>query len=214
VKVRIGIVEDELLFRLGLRELLSLQPEYEVVGEAGGGAEARTMVASTKPDLLLMDLRLPGESGVEIVKSLRESGSIIPILLISTFDDDETFFEGLRYGANGFLRKDVSLSELKSAIAAVLKGERYLKPAVTETARVNLDRARVAFERAEDPDPLTPREVEVLRLMAGGLSNREIAEAFGTSEATVKSQVSSIISKLGVRDRIRAVLRALEKGWV
>ncbi len=96
----------------------------------------------------------------------------------------------------------------------VLKGERYLKPAVTETARQNLDRARTAFESSPNPDPLTPRELEVLRLMAGGLSNREIGEVFGTSEATVKSQVSSIISKLGVRDRIRAVLRALEKGWL
>ncbi len=211
---RIGIVEDELLFRLGLKELLSLQPEYEVAGEAANGAEARRMVAEVKPGLLLLDLRLPGESGVDIVRALRAAGNSVPILLISTFDDDETFFEGLRHGANGFLRKDVSLSELKNAIATVLRGERYLKPAVTETARQHLDRARLAFESSPHPDPLTPRELEVLRLMAGGLSNREIAEAFGTSEATVKSQVSSIISKLGVRDRIRAVLRALEKGYL
>lgn len=212
--IRIAIVEDELLFRLGLKELLSLQPDYEVVGEATNGEEARRLVSDVKPDLVLMDLRLPGESGVEIVRTLRASGSIMPILLISTFDDDETFFEGLRLGANGFLRKDVSLAELKNAITTLMRGERYLKPAVTETARQNLDRARMAFESSPQPDPLTPREVDVLRLMAGGLSNREIAESFGTSEATVKSQVSSIISKLGVRDRIRAVLRALEKGYV
>lgn len=212
--IGIGIVEDELLFRLGMKELLSLQPEYEVVGEASDGAEARRMVAEAKPDLLLLDLRLPGESGVDIARALRAAGHYLPILLISTFDDDAAFFEGLRHGANGFLRKDVSLSELKTAIATVMRGDRYLKPAVTETARLHLDRARMAFESTTEPDPLTPREVEVLRLMAGGLSNREIAEAFGTSEATVKSQVSSIISKLGVRDRIRAVLRALEKGYL
>ena len=212
--IRIGIVEDELLFRLGLKELLSLQPDYEVVGEAADGAAARRLVAEVPLDLLLLDLRLPGESGAEIVRALRAAGHTVPILLISTFDDDDTFFAGLRHGANGFLRKDVSLAELKTAIATVLRGERYLKPAVTETARLHLERARVAFDSAPAPDPLTPREVEVLRLMAGGLSNREIAEAFGTSEATVKSQVSSIISKLGVRDRVRAVLRALEKGYV
>lgn len=212
--IRIAIVEDELLFRLGLRELLSLQPEFEVAGEAASGDEARLMISAAKPDVVLLDMRLPGESGVDIVRSLRSAGNPVPILLISTFDDDTSFFEGLRLGANGFLRKDVSLSELKAAIATVLRGERYLKPAVTETARLHLDRARAGFESAANPDPLTPREVEVLRLMAGGLSNREIAEAFGTSEATVKSQVSSVISKLGVRDRIRAVLRALEKGYV
>ena len=212
--IRIAIVEDELLFRLGMRELLSMQPEYEVVGEAADGVEARQMVATAQPDLLLLDLHLPGESGADLVRSLREAGRQMPILLISTFDDDESFFAGLRHGANGFLRKDVSLAELKTAIATVMRGDRYLKPAVTETARLHLDRARTAFDSAPQPDPLTPREGDVLRLMAGGMSNREIAEAFGTSEATVKSQVSSIISKLGVRDRVRAVLRALEKGYV
>ncbi len=212
--IRIGIVEDELLFRLGLKELLSLEADYEVVGEAADGAEARRLVAEVPLDLLLLDLRLPGESGADIVRALRALGHTLPILLLSTFDDDDTFFAGLRNGANGFLRKDVSFTELKTAISTVLRGERYLKPAVTETARLHLERARVAFDSALAPDPLTPREVEVLRLMAGGLSNREIADVFGTSEATVKSQVSSIISKLGVRDRVRAVLRGLEKGYV
>lgn len=212
--IRIAIVEDDLLFRLGMRELLSLQPEYEVAGEAADATAAREMVKSVQPDLILLDMRLPGESGVDLVRFWREHGLVTPILLVSTFDDDRRFFEGLRYGANGFVRKDVTLAELKAAITAVLRGERYLKPAITETARHNLGRVEAAFESSDLPDPLTPREIEVLRLMAGGLSNREIAEAFGTSEATVKSQVSSIISKLGVRDRIRAVLRGLEKGYV
>ncbi len=211
---RIVIVEDELLFRLGMKELLSLQPEFEMAGEAANGEEARRVVEFAKPDLILLDMRLPGESGVELVRHWRGAGLTTPILLLSTFDDDRSFFDGLRYGANGFLRKDVSLSELKAAIAAVLRGERYLKPAVTETARQNLERQTTQFESSPLPDPLSPRELEVLRLMAGGLSNREIAEAFGTSETTVKCQVSSIISKLGVRDRIRAVLRALEKGYL
>lgn len=212
--IRIVIVEDELLFRLGMKELLSLQPEYTVAGEAADAAEARTVIATQQPDLILLDLRLPGESGVDLVRFWRGAGLDTPILLLSTFDDDQGFFEGLRFGANGFLRKDVSLAELKNAIATVMKGERYLKPAVTETARHHLSKTPNAFESSPLPDPLSPRECDVLRLMAGGLSNREIAEAFGTSEATVKSQVSSIISKLGVRDRIRAVLRSLEKGYI
>ncbi|MFN7919537.1 MAG: response regulator transcription factor [Bryobacteraceae bacterium] len=211
---RIVIVEDELLFRLGMKELLSLRSAFQVVGEAANGAEARQVVESAKPDLILLDMRLPGTSGVELVRHWREVGVTVPILLLSTFDDDDSFFEGLRYGANGFLRKDVSMSELESAIATVLRGERYLKPAVTETARRHLEQKAAHFESSALPDPLSPREVEVLRLMAGGLSNREIADAFGTSETTVKSQVSSIISKLGVRDRIRAVLFALEKGYI
>lgn len=212
--IRVALVEDELLFRLGLKELLGLQPEFSVVGEAASGPEARRMIEEVRPDVLLLDMRLPGESGLDILRSLRAAGCAIPILLISTFDDDESFFEGLRIGADGFLRKDVSLAELKLAIAAVLRGERYLKPAVTETARLQLEKTSFSFPRSELPDPLTPREIEVLRLMAGGFSNREIAEAFGTGEATVKSQVSSLISKLGVRDRIRAVLCALEKGYL
>jgi DNA-binding NarL/FixJ family response regulator len=211
---RILLVDDELLFRLGLRELLSLQPDLQVVAEASSVEDALRLLQTEAVDLLLVDIRLPGATGIDLVQALRAGGSTVPVLLLSTFDDDEAFFEGLKLGAHGFLRKDVTLKELATAIAAVMRGERYLKPVVTESARRELERSSRTFERADQPERMTPREVEVLRLMAAGLSNREIAAAFGTSDATVKSQVSSIIAKLGVRDRIRAVLVALEKGYL
>lgn len=212
--IRVAIVDDELLFRLGLKELLGLQPGFSVVGEAGDVASAQPMLASSKPDVVLLDVRLPGPSGLELVRRLRSGGSRLPVLLLSTFDDDQALLEVLRAGADGFLRKDASLAELQGAIRAVLGGQRYLRPSVTDIARQRLAQYPRTFESAERPERLTPRETEVLRLMAGGLSNREIAEVFGTGEATVKSQVSSIIAKLGVRDRIRAVLFALEKGYL
>jgi DNA-binding NarL/FixJ family response regulator len=135
-------------------------------------------------------------------------------ILLTTFDDDEALLDGVKAGARGYLLKDVSLEQLTSAIRAVAEGGTIIRPAVTERVMRGLEHVRRDFDALSPPDPLTKREVEVLRLMAGGYSNREIADALGTAEGTVKNHASSILSKLGVRDRTRAVLKALELGYI
>jgi DNA-binding NarL/FixJ family response regulator len=212
--IRLFLVEDEALVRIGLRELLSLEPEFEVAGDAASGTEAIEKIPAAAPDVVLMDVRMPGLSGPQAVQALRARGCEVPVILITTFDHEESLIAGLRAGAQGYLRKDVSLDQLKSAIREVLAGKTVLRPAITESMQSRVRRQRTQFESAEMPDPLTVREVEVLRLMAAGFSNREVAELLGNTEGTIKSHASSILSKLGVRDRTRAVLKALELGII
>jgi DNA-binding NarL/FixJ family response regulator len=158
-------------------------------------------------------VRMPGGSGIEVLKALKGAG-LPPAILLTTFDDDEILVEGLRHGAKGFLLKDISLDRLAAAIRHVAAGGNLMRPAMTERTVAGVRDLDLVFDSLDLPDPLTPREIEILRLMAGGLSNREIAEGSGTSEGTVKNQVSSILSKLGVRDRVRAVLKGIEEGYV
>jgi DNA-binding NarL/FixJ family response regulator len=212
--IRLLIVEDETLFRLGLQTLLTLNPNLTVVGQAVNGHEAIGLVESLRPDLILMDVNLPVLSGVGALKALREQGNHTPIILLSTFDEEDAFLQGMRAGASAFLRKDVSLADLTAAIEAAMRGERTFRPAITQKTNQRLAEMKPVFDSLDLPDPMTKREVEVLRLLASGLSNKEIADALGTGDATIKSHVSSILSKLGVRDRTRAVLRALELGYI
>jgi DNA-binding NarL/FixJ family response regulator len=212
--IRIVIVEDETLFRLGLQRLLSLNPEFTTIGEAGDGEQAVEVISSLRPDLVIMDVNLPKLSGIGALQKLRENGDRTPVILVSTFDEEDAFLRGMRAGASSFLRKDVSLESLTATIHAALRGERIFRPSITEKAMQRLASMKPAFGSADLPDPITKREIEVLRLMATGLSNKEIADALGTSEATIKTHVSSILSKLGVRDRTRAVLRSLELGYI
>jgi DNA-binding NarL/FixJ family response regulator len=212
--IRVVLVDDQTLMRRGLRGLLDLTGEVQVVGEAADGEEALRVIAGASPDVVLLDVRMPKLSGVEVLKELRARGALPPTLLLTTFDDDVVLLEGIRAGARGFLLKDVSLERLTGAIRAVAAGETLIRPAVTERVLKGLEQIPAAFESLDPPDPLTRRELEILRLMAGGYSNREIAEAFGASEGTIKNHASSILSKLGVRDRTRAVLKALELGWI
>lgn len=212
--IRLFLVEDEALVRIGLRELLSLEPEFEVAGDAASGADAIERIPVAAPDVVLMDVRMPGLSGPQTIQALRARGCQVPVILITTFDHEESLIAGLRAGAQGYLRKDVSLDQLKSAIREVLAGKTVLRPAITENAQSRIRREGAQFDSAEIPDPLTGREVEVLRLMAAGFSNREVAELLGNTEGTIKSHVSAILSKLGVRDRTRAVLKALELGII
>lgn len=212
--IRVVLVDDQTLMRRGLRGLLDLTGEIEVVGEAADGEEALHVIAETAPDVVLLDVRMPQRPGVEVLKELRARGALPPTLLLTTFDDDAALLEGIRAGARGFLLKDVSLERLTEAIRTVAAGGTLIRPAVTERVLQGLERIPAGFESLDPPDPLTRRELEILRLMAGGYSNREIAEAFGTSEGTIKNHASSILSKLGVRDRTRAVLKALELGWI
>jgi DNA-binding NarL/FixJ family response regulator len=212
--IRVVLVDDQTLMRRGLRGLLELTADLQVVGEAADGEEALRVIAETAPDVVLLDVRMPRLSGVEVLKSLRAAGKLPPAILLTTFDDDAVLLEGIRAGARGFLLKDVSLERLTAAVRAVAAGETLIRPAVTERVLRGLEGIPRDFESLDPPDPLTRREIEILRLMAGGYSNREIAEAFGTSEGTIKNHASSILSKLGVRDRTRAVLKALELGYL
>jgi DNA-binding NarL/FixJ family response regulator len=183
-----------MLVRQGIRSLLALAPDIEVVAEAADGGEALSVVAESRPDVVLLDVRLPVRSGLEVLRELAASGCLPPAILLTTFDDDTAVLEGVRSGARGFLLKDVSLEELASAIRTVAGGGTVVRPAVGRGVLRGLERVRPAFEALEPPDPLTPREVEVLRLMAGGYSNREIADALGSAEGNVTNQASSILA--------------------
>lgn len=212
--IRLVVVEDETLFRLGLQTLLNLNRELTVVGEASDGEEALRMVEALKPDVVIMDVNMPKLSGIGALEQLRKAGDLTPVILLSTFDEDEAFVRGMRAGASAFLRKDVPFADLMATIHAALRGERVFRPSITEKAVQRLSATKPAFDVLDLPDPLTKREVEVLRLMAAGLSNREIGEALGAGEGTIKSHVSNVLSKMGVRDRTRAVLRGLELGYI
>jgi DNA-binding NarL/FixJ family response regulator len=157
---------------------------------------------------------MPKKNGLDVLRALKATGTMPPVILLTTFDDDEVLLEAVRAGARGYLLKDVSLEQLTDAIRAVAAGGTVIRPAVTERVLRGLEHMPRDFEALSPPDPLTKRELEILRLMAGGYSNREIAEALGTAEGTIKNHASSILSKLGVRDRTRAVLKALERGYI
>jgi DNA-binding NarL/FixJ family response regulator len=208
------LVDDQTLVRRGLHALLELSGDIVVVAEAGDGAEGAAIIRRERPDVVLLDVRMPKGSGLDLLRDLRRANELPPTILLTTFDDDEALLEGVKAGARGYLLKDVSLEQLTGAIRAVAAGETLIRPAVTERVLRGLEHVRRDFEALDPPDPLTKREIEILRLMAGGYSNREIAEALGTAEGTIKNHASSILSKLGVRDRTRAVLKALERGYI
>jgi DNA-binding NarL/FixJ family response regulator len=210
---RILLVEDQTLVREGLRSLLAFARDLEVAGEAGDGEEALAAILRVRPDVVLLDIRLPRKNGLEVLQELSRAGALPPTIILTTFDDDTLLFEALRAGARGFLLKDVTFDQLTSAIRQVAAGGRLIQPAVTERAIRSLSEAPRHFESSEMPEPLTGREREVLRLFSAGMSNREIGEALGVVEGTVKNHVHSILQKLGVRDRNRAMLKAIELGY-
>lgn len=210
--IRVCVVDDEMLVRQGIRRLLELDPGIEVVGDARDGEEALRVIAGSRPDVVLLDVRMPRLTGVEVVQRLRREAALPPCLILTTFDDGEVVLEAIKAGAKGYLLKDVSFEQLVGAIRALAGGGTMFQPAVTDRLLRGLENVRADFPSLEPPDPLTERETEVLRLMAGGYSNREIAEALAAAEGTIKNHVSSVLSKLGVRDRTRAVLKAIESG--
>jgi DNA-binding NarL/FixJ family response regulator len=212
--IRIILADDQALVRQGIRALIELAHEVEVVAEAESGDEALRQIRKHRPAVALLDVRMPGMTGVEVLTALRRLGDATPVVLLTTFDDEAVLLEGVRAGVSGYLLKDIDIDELVDALRTVVDGGTLILPAVTEQAQRYLAERPSEFEAAELPDRLTPRETEVLRLMAGGYSNREIADALGTSEGTVKNQASSVLSKLGVRDRTRAVFKAIELGWL
>jgi len=213
--IRVVLVDDQTLVRSGIRGLLDLTEDIRVIGEAGDATAALEVIARERPDVVLLDVRMPGGSGIDVLEGLAQSGNLPPCILLTTFDDDDALLEGMRRGAKGFLLKDISLERLADAIRAVAGGASLFRPVITERVLKGVrEHNAPAFSSLDTPDALTARETEILALMAGGFNNREIGSVLGTSEGTVKNQVSNILSKLGVRDRVRAVLRGLELGYI
>jgi len=212
--IRVLLVDDQRLMREGLRILLGLEPDLEIVGEADDGEAALSAYDKLRPDVVLMDVRMPGMDGVEATWRLRERWPDARIVILTTFDDDEYVFEGLRAGALGYLLKDVSGHDLAQAVRTVAAGGALIEPSVA--AKVVAEFARVAPPaRPARPglaEPLSEREVEILRLLAHGLTNRQIGERVSISEGTVKNHVTNILGKLGARDRTQAAIRARELG--
>jgi DNA-binding NarL/FixJ family response regulator len=207
--IRVFIADDQLLIRQGIRTLLEMDAEIVIAGEAEDGVEAIGRVQSAEVDVLLLDVRMPKKSGLDVLRELGAVDALPPTLVLTTFDDTTVVLDAIRAGARGFLLKDISYQQLMTAIRAIAAGGTVFQPAITQRL------LRAAGTLAADAAPieeLTTRELEVVRLMSGGYSNKEIAHALGTAEGTIKNQVSSILSKFGVRDRTRAVLKALEAG--
>jgi DNA-binding NarL/FixJ family response regulator len=211
-KLRLLIADDQPLMRAGFRAVLEATGEMEVVGEAGDGADAVSAARSLKPDVVLMDIRMPNLDGIEAIRQLPSQR----VLVLTTFGLDEYIVEALRAGASGFITKDVPADELVRAVRVVGAGDAQLTPALT---RQLLDRVARRLPAPVGPSPgdlaqLTEREREVLELLARGMSNAEIAEALIVGEATVKTHVSNVLMKLGLRDRVQAVVLAYEIGMV
>jgi len=210
--VRVLIVDDQALFREGLRTLLSTRADIEVVGEAATGAEAIALVERLQPAVVLMDLRMPQMDGIEATTRMRDRWPSIPVLALTTFDDDGNVFGALRAGAAGYLLKDVSSETLVSAIHAAARGESFLQSTVTGKVVGAFARMMGAGPQRTLIVPLSPREREILALVATGASNKEVADRLCLAEGTVKNHVTSILGKLEVRDRTQAALKARELG--
>ena len=214
--IRILLVDDQPLFREGLRTLLSVHPDFEVVGEAGNGEEAIRLVRSLLPSVVLMDLQMPVLDGVAATRRLHEEQPDCRVIVLTTFDDDEMVFDGLRAGAVGYLLKDAPSEKLAEAIRVAARGETFLQPSVA--AKVVAEFARLTRKPLRSPnsviEPLSEREIEILRLITQGASNREIAGKLFLAEGTVKNHLTNILGKLEVRDRTQAALKAKESGLI
>jgi len=212
--IKVMLVDDQNLVRKGVRSLLELSEEILVVAEAADGEEAVRTIPEVKPDVVLLDMRMPRMSGLDVLLTLSKAGTLPPAIILTTFDDDELVLAGIKAGARGYLLKDVALEELVDAVKTVAEGGSMVKPMVTQRLLKGLENLKTDFSSLDRPDPLTDRETEILRLMAGGYSNKEIANSLGVAEGTIKNHVSNILSKMGVRDRTRAVLKAFELGQI
>ena len=210
--VRVVLADDQALVRGGFRMILQARPDLDVVGEAADGAEAVWLVDRVAPDVVLMDVRMPVMDGLEATRRIVAAGGPTRVIVLTTYDLDDAVHAALRAGASGFLLKDVRPAELVEAVRVVVRGDAVLAPTVT---RRLLDRFAAALPpptSGVDLGVLTPREVEILRLVAMALSNGEIAERLVLSEATVKTHVSAVLRKLGLRDRVQAVVLAYDTG--
>jgi DNA-binding NarL/FixJ family response regulator len=209
--IRVLIADDHTVVRDGLAAVLARRPDITVVGEASNGIEAVEKAEQLHPDVILMDLRMPEMDGAEAMRRIRERDPEVRFLVLTTFDNDEYIFEAIQAGAKGYLLKDASREDLFRAVVAVYRGESLIQPAVA--SRV-LDRFVELSQRTVPGETLSEREIEVLRLMARGAANKEIAAALFISESTVKTHIANIFQKLDVNDRTEAVTTALQKGII
>lgn len=208
MSIRIAVIDDQTLVRQGIISLLQLVDDFSVVAQAGDGSTIEQVVALHNPDILLLDLQMPVHDGLATLKTLREKQLALPVLVLTTFDDHERVLNAMLLGARGYLLKDVGLEQLETAIRDIVQGGNLWQPAITQRILQHSNAAPV--QRLHEA--LSEKELEVLRLMASGFSNREIAQAVFKSEGTVKNQVSAILTKLDVRDRTKAVLKAIDLG--
>jgi DNA-binding NarL/FixJ family response regulator len=213
-RVRVLLVDDDDLMRAGLRSVLSSDDTIEVAGEAGDGGEALDRVRETQPHVVLMDIRMPGVDGISATREVLADSVDVKVVVLTTFEDDDYIFDALNAGASGFLLKRTKPEELISAIHAVAEGDSLLSPSVTRRVIDRMAMQPVAGLSGAKLEKLTPREREVLELIGRGLSNREIAESFVIEESTVKTHVKRILMKLGLRDRVQAVILAYETGLI
>lgn len=214
--IRVLVVDDQQLLRQGLCSLLALSDKVNVVGQANDGVEARQWLQAHRGgvDVMLLDIRMPRMTGIELLNTLKQEGELIPTIMLTTFDDHESLMGALMAGAKGYLLKDVSLETLADGIDAVHRGESLIQPAITNTLINSLQSLNTVSTGPMPLESLSAKEKEILRLMASGCSNKEIAEVLFKSQGTVKNQVSAILAKLDARDRTRAVLRAVELGII
>ena len=220
--IKVLLVDDQTLIRQGIRLLLEIEPDIQVVGQAANGREALQQVEASHPDVVLMDVRMPEMNGVEATRALSARFPEVKVIILTTFEDDETVFEGLKAGARGYLLKDISSEEMAQAVRRVAAGEALIEPRLTRKVLAEFSRLATASDQNAPsktaPDglvvALTEREREVLNALAHGLSNREIAGQLVITEGTVKNHVSSLIDKLGVRDRTQAILKGQELGLI
>jgi DNA-binding NarL/FixJ family response regulator len=222
--IRVLLVDDQTLIRQGIRLLLEIEVDIQVVGQASNGREALQQVEVLHPDVVLMDVRMPEMDGVAATRELALHFPDVKVIILTTFEDDETVFEGLKAGARGYLLKDISSEEMAEAVRKVAAGEALIQSRLTRKVLAEFSRLASATDRqsssktgtASDalPVQLTEREQEVLQALAHGLSNREIALQLIITEGTVKNHVSSLIEKLGVRDRTQAILKGQELGLI
>lgn len=213
--IKLMVVDDQMLVREGIKSLLALSDKLSVVAEAENGQVAiEQQQLHPDIDVILMDIRMPIKSGIDALNELSSIDNAPPVIMLTTFDDHESVVRAIKAGAKGYLLKDVSLDTLVNSIETVHAGNTLIQPAITERLIAGLQGKNAEFESAQSPEPLSKRETEILRLMAAGCSNKEMADSLFRSQGTIKNQVSSILAKLGVRDRTRAVLKAIEQGII
>lgn len=210
--IRVVLVDDQMLVRQGVRGLLELLPDIEVVGEASDGEEALAMVPELQPDVLLLDIRMPRLNGIGVLDALRGMDALPATLVLTTFDDGDAAISAIKAGAKGLMLKDVSLEDLAEAIRTLAANGTSFQPAMTESLMAAIRRIPSGSDGDEITEALTAREREVLHLICAGYSNREIADSLALAEGTVKNHVSNLLLKLNARDRTRAVLKALREG--
>ena len=210
--IRILIVDDHPVVRHGLKSLLAGHPGLDVIGEAGDGAEVLPWLASHETDVILLDIQMKGQDGIEVARRVLCSHPEIKIIILTTFDDESYLHNALEAGVHGYLLKSVSHESLPDSIRAVMRGERLLSPSLVSTVVTNYQ--ALAREHAQREAGLTPEELEILAAIAEGASTKEVAERFFWSEATVKRKIQEILEKLGVTSRVQAIAEAMRRGWI